>query len=233
MELSIVIFCYNEKDNLAPLVDNCVEVMQNAHFDYEIIIVDDGSNDGMEQVAVELDKKYNTVKCIRHPKNLGIGMALRTGYSQAQKEYVCAIAGDGQFFPQELTQISPFKFNIYYAFYRQATRYNIYRQGLTWINRLLNQHLLGIMLRDVNWTKVYRTEQYHWCKPQLKSSLIESELCAKLYKANVLPIEIPSEYGERKYGTSKGGSWKTLRKAISETLKLFWVVWTFKPEHRE
>lgn len=233
MELSIVIFCYNERDNLSPLVHQCVSVMQKALFDYEIIIVDDGSDDGMDAVALALQEKFATVRVIRHPENLGIGMALRTGYESARKEYVCAIAGDGQFFPEELTHIAPFPFKVYYAFYRQITRYSRYRKLLTWLNRLFNQHILGIMLRDVNWTKVYRTEQYHWCKPQLKSSLIESELCAKLYKGNILPIEIPSEYGERKYGESKGGSWKTLKKAISETLKLWWVVLRFKPGHRE
>jgi len=191
---------------------------------YEIIVVDDGSSDSTFSTCQAIATQNPSIKLIRHPQNLGIGMALRSGYQNASSEYVCAIPGDGQFNITELTQVRPFDNSIYYSFYRLETNYSWYRSILTWFNRFFNQHMLAIYLRDVNWIKVYRKEQLELVDPQLKSSLIESEICAKLYKLKILPIEIPSQYHLRAYGDSKGGNWNTLSKAALETIKLWWLV---------
>ncbi|MCW5906348.1 MAG: glycosyltransferase family 2 protein [Chitinophagales bacterium] len=228
MRFSIIIFAYNEVNSLSTVFYDVLNFLSGTSEDYEIILVNDGSSDGTDMLCSQLKDSNPNVTLITHPNNKGIGMALRSGYMAATKEYVCAIPGDGQFNIDELRAVQPFDANTYYSFYRPQTNYNRYRNTLTWINRLFNQHVLGIFLRDVNWIKVYRKEQIHFANPQLKSSLVESEICAKLYKAGVMPVEIPSQYLPRKSGVAKGGNWKTLRKAIAETLKLWWTATTFK-----
>ncbi len=166
---------------------------------------------------------------MHHQRNMGIGIALRSGYEAAAKTYVCAIPGDGQFNVNELMQVKEFPLSVYFSFYRPHTNYSFYRRCLIWFNRLFNQHILAVYLRDVNWIKVYRREHIKMVKPQLNSSLIESEICAKLYKSGIMPVEIPTEYLHRNAGESKGGSIKTLRLAIADTLKLWWVVFKYKP----
>lgn len=222
MNISLVIFCYNELGSIEPLILASSGILKTISSKYEILVVDDGSTDGTAQAAQEVARKFpDTVKVICHTTNMGIGMALRTGYDAATMEYICAIPGDGQFNIKQLAILKDFDDSVYYSFYRVTTNYSFYRSLLTWINRLFNQHLLGIYLRDVNWVKVYRKSQLQAVNPRLRSSLIESEICAKLYKKGVMPFEIPSEYLDRTYGTAKGGNWKTLRKAISETWSLF------------
>jgi len=159
-------------------------------------------------------------------------MALKSGYLSASQEYVCAIPGDGQFDISELMRVNSFYNNVYYSFYRPFTNYSWYRKFLTWVNRIFNQYVLAVYLRDVNWIKVYRKDQLVMVKPQLKSSLIESEICAKLYKCGIMPIEIPSNYLQRSFGKAKGGNWSTLNKAIAETTKLWWVVSNFTPQKK-
>lgn len=194
----------------------------------EIIVVNDGSTDDTNFRIAQIISLYpEMIKVIQHPHNLGIGMALKTGYQAASLEYVCALPADNQFSVSELESVKPFDKNTYYSFYRRSNNYNLYRTILTWINRLFNQHVLGIYLRDVNWIKMYKKSQLELVKPELKSSLVESEICAKLYKCGIMPIEIPSNYLERKYGKSKGGGWKTLKKAILEIAQLFFVVQKF------
>jgi len=194
----------------------------------EVIIVNDGSTDSTAAICEELAVRYPAIKLIHHPVNKGIGSALKSGYLIAAREYVCAIPGDGQFDINELKQITPFDNSRYYSFYRKRTNYNLYRRTLTWLNRIFNQHVLGIYLRDVNWVKVYRNEQLKMVNFELGSSLIESEICAKLYKCGILPVEIPSRYLHRNTGSAKGGSWKTLRMAIRDTLKLWYIILSFK-----
>ncbi len=229
MNISIIIFCYNERDNLLNVFNETLCFLNSFSKDFEILIVDDGSNDGTTDVCKEIESKMPFVRVIYHKKNLGIGMALRNGYSCAKNDYICAIPGDGQFDIKELFTVKPFDESVFYSFYRTQTNYSGYRRTLTWLNRLFNQHFLAIYLRDVNWIKVYKKEHFNLVKPKLSSSLIESEICAKLYKQKILPIEIPSKYLSRKTGKAKGGNWKTLKKAIFETIKLWWVVTNFKP----
>lgn len=224
MNISLIIFCYNEAGNIQNVIENALKVIDEISSSYEVIIVNDGSIDGTDEIIKDISKNSPKIREIHHPKNLGIGMALLSGYKAAKNEYVCAIPGDGQFDIEELKEVKPFANNTYYSFYRPQTNYNFYRKILTWLNRIYNQHILGIYLRDVNWIKVYRIDQLNMVNPVLKSSLIESEICAKLYKKRILPLEIPSKYLSRTSGEAKGGSFKILIKIIPDTLKLFWVI---------
>jgi dolichol-phosphate mannosyltransferase len=157
-------------------------------------------------------------------------MALRTGYAASSKEFVCAIPGDGQFDVQELSNIKPFLTKSFYSFCRPETNYNLYRSFLNQSNRVFNSLLLGLNMKDVNWIKVYRREQLEFVNIELKSSIVESEICAKLIKAGCTPVELPSLYRERKSGDAKGGNWKTLKLAIGEMFSLYLVVRNFKKQ---
>ena len=229
---SIIIFCYNEEGNIQNVFEDAYSLLTGIADKFEIVIIDDGSTDNTHAICRSIAQKHGFVKLIGHEVNLGIGMALKSGYQAATGDYLCAIPGDGQFDLNELKHVTEFPVSAYYSFYRPKTDYNLYRQMLTWANRLFNQHALGIYLRDVNWIKVYKKEYLQITQPKLNSSLIESEICAKLYKCNILPVEIPSKYLKREHGISRGGSIKTLFKAVRDMIPLWWIIIRFKPSQR-
>ncbi len=228
MNITIIIFFYNEDGVLFETFEKAFTFLSSYATTFELILVNDGSTDKSSAIAMEIEGSFPFVSVIHHSKNKGIGMALRTGYQAAKYDYVCAIPGDGQFNITELSIVKPFLNDTYYSFYRPNTNYSFYRKLLSWLNRLFNQHILAIYLRDVNWIKVYTKEQLQRVSICLESSLIESEICAKLYKLGIMPIEVPSTYLERKAGIAKGGNWKTLSMAISETFLLWNVVARFR-----
>jgi glycosyltransferase involved in cell wall biosynthesis len=80
--LSLFLPCYNEAENLPNMVEKCSRLLPNIANRYELIIINDGSSDNTVRVVKNLQLKYPHVKLINHPKNLGYGMALRTGYRQ-------------------------------------------------------------------------------------------------------------------------------------------------------
>jgi len=221
MNWSIVIFAFNEGDNLAATIDRCAKFLTAHAENSEMILVDDGSTDGTQEVCERLRGEHGTLRVIRQPMNMGIGHALRTGYETAQYEYVCAIPGDGQFDPSELTAVPPFGPMEFYSFYRREQNYTPYRQLLSNMNRWLNHIFLGLRTRDVNWIKVYRLEQLKLAAPKLTSSVIESEICGRLVKIGIRPIELPSIYHSRAHGEAKGGRWKTVRQVLAEMPRLY------------
>ena len=229
MRWSIIIFCYNEEQTIQDVVQSAIQFLLKSEFeDSEIIIVDDGSNDKTPSICQHLSEKNARINLITHKKNLGIGAALKSGYLAVQKEYVCAIPGDGQFDIEELSLVEPFDSSQFVSFFRTSKNYNLYRSFLTWMNNKFNVLLLGIKLTDVNWIKIYPAEKLTGISFELNSSLIESEIVGKLMSQNCRPIEIESKYLPRKGGISRGGSRKTLLKAIKEIGLLYGSIKRYK-----
>jgi dolichol-phosphate mannosyltransferase len=226
---SVIIFCYNERDNVAKVIEGVYEFLKvNNVAQYEVIVVDDGSTDGTKQEIEKFAQIKPNFFFVNHKENKGIGLALRSGYDKAKMEYICAVPGDNQFDVSELSKVKPFSNLTFYSFYRTNMYKSWYRKLIHLLNKAFNKFLLGMSIRDVNWIKVYRKEQLDSVSYQLESSIIESEICAKLYKMGVRPIEFPSKYLPRDYGYPKGGTWKTIKMAVWETLSLYKVVRNFR-----
>ena len=102
MNLSIVIPAYNEAESLKQLVDEIYETLQ-AKYEYEIIIIDDGSVDNTWPVANKLLNK--NVKAIRFRKNLGKSAALDVGFLHAKGNVVITMDADLQDDPKEIPEL--------------------------------------------------------------------------------------------------------------------------------
>jgi glycosyltransferase involved in cell wall biosynthesis len=68
----------------------------------EVIVVDDGSNDGTGDAARAVAAELGSIRVLSHPRNLGYGAALRTGFEAASGEAVWLLDSDGQFDPGDL-----------------------------------------------------------------------------------------------------------------------------------
>ena len=83
-------------------------------------------------------------------------------------------------------------------------------------------------MNDVNWIKVYKKSQLAALNLEVESSLVESEICAKLFIQDINCIEMESEYLDRLQDESKGGALKTVKQAASDLFKLIRVTRKFK-----
>jgi len=223
---SIVIFCYNEAGSLRSVIESVEQFFEQIGCPKnEIIIVDDGSTDNCEEIVREAEGSYSNIKPIRHAKNLGIGCALRSGYAAVQYENVCAVPGDGQFDVAELIPYADLPAKTLVSFYRtENSIYSLRRNILSLVNRKLNAIFLGLNVRDVNWVKIFKRTELEKLDLRMSSSLVESEICAKLILRETKLIECKSVYHPRKAGKSKGASFPIVLRAALETLKLLCVV---------
>ncbi|HEV7759519.1 MAG TPA: glycosyltransferase family 2 protein [Acidimicrobiales bacterium] len=98
--MSVVLPAYNERPNLAELVPETVNVLQEAGVTYEVIVVDDGSTDGTDELMHGL--RGAEVVYLRMRRNAGKSAALSAGLARAKGEYVVLMDADGQDDPHEI-----------------------------------------------------------------------------------------------------------------------------------
>lgn len=102
MDLSLVIPLYNERESLAELVGRVHQVVTGMGLDYEVVLVDDGSNDGSWAEIVRLRAADARVKGIRFGRNYGKSPALNAGFEAASGEVVITMDADLQDDPDEI-----------------------------------------------------------------------------------------------------------------------------------
>ncbi|CEN40122.1 glycosyltransferase family 2 protein [Capnocytophaga cynodegmi] len=102
MQISIVIPLLNEEESLTELHSWIVRVMEEHKFTYEIIFVDDGSNDDSWKIIKNLSEKDSCVSAIRFFRNYGKSQALHVGFAKAEGDVVITMDADLQDSPDEI-----------------------------------------------------------------------------------------------------------------------------------
>jgi len=100
-EFSIIVPAFNEEDVIEKFLEHLQRVLSKSTDTYEIIVVDDGSNDKTFSIA----SKIPDIKVIRHPYNKGNGASVKTGILEAKGEKLVIIDADGQHDPQNILEM--------------------------------------------------------------------------------------------------------------------------------
>jgi dolichol-phosphate mannosyltransferase len=103
-ELSIVVFAYNEAENIGPVLAELRQWLSAHEPRCEVLFVDDGSSDATAaEAARALDGMPHRV--LRHAHNRGIGAALKTGVAAASAPWVTFLPADGQIDPEAISTL--------------------------------------------------------------------------------------------------------------------------------
>ncbi|MBX7137468.1 MAG: glycosyltransferase family 2 protein [Oligoflexia bacterium] len=95
IDISVVIPCFNEERRLPSTLIEVIDYFDQRQLAYELIVVDDGSNDGTSTQVRRFEKIRKQVNLIRVPKNSGKGFAVRTGVLNSQGTLVLFADADG------------------------------------------------------------------------------------------------------------------------------------------
>ncbi|MEQ8910245.1 MAG: glycosyltransferase family 2 protein [Vicingaceae bacterium] len=227
---SIIILCYNEANSIKRVVQDSLMVLSEISAnDGQIVIVNDGSTDDSDAIIKQLQKYHQQITYVKHDCNKGIGEALHSGYNNAKMENVVMVSGDGQFDVKELIPFKQIPNDSFISFYRAENHlYNRQRKLLSLVNRWLNYLFMGLILKDVNFTNAYKTQHLKSLNLKVKSSLVESEICAKLSFLGKTAIEVKSNYHQNKESKSTGASYKIVKQAFVDIPKLLISCLSFK-----
>ncbi len=104
MQISVVIPLFNEAESLPELMAWIHRVMEANSFTYEVIMIDDGSDDGSWDVIANLRKQFPQLKGIKFQRNYGKSAALNEGFKAAQGDMVMTMDADLQDSPDEILE---------------------------------------------------------------------------------------------------------------------------------
>jgi glycosyltransferase involved in cell wall biosynthesis len=209
LKYSIVVPFHNEEDNVTELYDRLKAVMETANEPFELVFVDDGSDDNtfwMLQQIASVDRRVVVVKLRR---NFGQTSALAAGFDHAEGEYVIAMDGDLQHDPYDIPvflQKLREGYDIVSGWRKQRIDNFVMRRIPSRIANWLMAKLSGVELHDFGTTfKAYRREvvqevplygELHRFIPALASA----------YGATICEVPIRNvnrERGESHYGISR------------------------------
>lgn len=220
-KLSIIIPIYNEKNTLLEIISR-IEKSDIGNMTKEIILVDDGSTDRVQDILKKLENKY---RVIYQKKNKGKGAAVRAGFKEATGDIVLIQDADLEYNPNEYFQLlKPIlddEADVVYG--SRFTGIGAHRVLFYWHN-LGNRFLttLSNIFTNLNLTdietcyKVFRKEVIKDVLPKLKSNRFgfEPEITARIAKAKYRIYEVGISYSGRNYKEGKKVNWKDGIKAI-------------------
>ena len=208
------------------LVKKAIDVLEKLKLEYEIILVNDGSTDGTKEKTEKLAKENPRIKAINHPKNLGYGEALKSGFYNAKYDTIVYTDGDGQFDFSEVTKflekIKDYDLVIGYRIKRQDPFFRIlFNKG--WKLSLLA--FFGLTLKDVDCGfKMIRKSVLEKI-PHLESSrgaMINAELAIKAKKYGFKVTQTGVNHYPRLSGKPTGAGIKVIVKSFLDLLRLWW-----------
>lgn len=105
--ISVFFPAYNDEATVERMVSDAVCILDELTDDYEVVIVDDGSNDNTGDIIDELAGRNKKIKVIHHDKNKGYGGALKSGFNNSTKELIFYTDTDGQYDIREMIKLLP------------------------------------------------------------------------------------------------------------------------------
>lgn len=212
MKLSVVMPVYNEEKTIQEIVRR----VQDVAIEKEIIIVNDGSDDGTTQVLDDMVKNYDNLVLIHQNRNQGKGAALKEGFKHVTGEIILIQDADLEYDPKDydllLLPILDGRAEVVYGSRFLGGPHRVLFFWHYFGNKFLT--LLSNLLNNLNLTdmevgyKVFRRhilDQIH-----IKSNRFgfEPEFTAKIARLRPRIYEVPISYSGRSYEEGKKITWK-------------------------
>jgi len=225
-ELSLFFPAYNEEKNLKETVEEAIPVLKKIAQKYEVVIVNDGSEDQTGKVAAALAQKYPFIKVINHSPNRGYGAALKSGMYNSRFEWITFTDSDGQFDFSEITKFitkqKQTKADLVIGYYLKRA-VPVYRVLGSKVWELAVWLLFGLKVRDTDCAFKFFRKKVVDKIPKLEAErgpFISSEFLIKAKRAGFKITEVGVHHYPRKAGQQTGSSLKVVLSGLKDLVEL-------------
>lgn len=213
MDLSIVIPMFNEAENAEITLKQVQEALACFQGNYEIVAVNDGSLDNTLEILKRVGELNGKIKIVSYPKNIGRGMALRTGFKESEGEIIVSIDADLSYDPhyildlvETLRKEPDIDFVLASPYMPGGRVHNVPFLRL-WISKLGNKILRFAMPNRIYTStgilRTYRRKVLDSLELESDGKEIHLEILSKAMALGYRVKEIPAVLTSRKRGRSK------------------------------
>lgn len=225
--VSVVIAVYNEIENIEPLLAEVHQALARLE-NFEVIVVDDASNDGTRQRLAQLCQQFPRLRVVNHARNFGQSIAVISGVRAARYHWVLTLDGDGQNDPADFLKLFAAITNINISRPVLVAGIRVQRND-SWIRRQSSKIANTIrdnLLQDdcpdsACGLKLFQRDIFLQL-PHFNH--LHRFLPALFKRANGLVINVPVNHRPRLRGQSKYGTLNRLWIGIIDLLGVMWLI---------
>ncbi|MBI3066853.1 MAG: glycosyltransferase family 2 protein [Deltaproteobacteria bacterium] len=232
MELSVVVPVYNEEENVEPLIGEINGVLRHLGKRYEIVVVDDGSEDQTFAVLSKLQGEQPTMKVVRLKRNFGQTAAVAAGLTYARGEIVILMDGDGQNDPADIPAllaklaegndlVAGWRFNRRDPFFNRRLPSMIANRLISWTTRV-KLHDYGCTLKAMRKEIAKNLKLY---------GEMHRFIPAIAFERGARIAELKVNHRPRLRGQSKYGITRTLPVVLDLLTVKFMISYSTRPSH--
>jgi glycosyltransferase involved in cell wall biosynthesis len=224
--LSLVFPAYNDAGTIASMVVTAAATARTLTDDYEVVVVNDASRDHTGQVLAELERLYpGVLRVITHPENRGYGGAIRSGFSNAAKEWIFYTDGDAQYDPREVADlVAAVEPGVQLVNGYKITRHDPFHR--VWIGEIYRvgvKILFGLKIRDVDCDfRLMHRSIFDQITLTSTSGTITLELARKIQVAGFGIREVPVHHYFRAYGSSQFFNLRRVGRTLVDLARWWW-----------
>lgn len=225
--ISVFFPCFNDEFSIQKLVENAFEVLKEVTYNYEVIVIDDGSTDNSKTILQELTKKYQNLKLIFHENNQGYGGALQSGFKNASKELIFYTDGDGQYDINELPLLLVLMTDDvnFINGIKMSRQDPTYRVVMGKLYSMLSRWLFWLPIEDVDCDfRLIRKKLIEKIHLSNTSGSVCVELVKKAQRQGAIFRQISVHHYERKWGSSQFFRPKRLLLTFFGFCDLWWTL---------
>ena len=213
MKLSIVMPAYNEEESIGETIEEIEKAFVKVNIDHEILVVNDNSKDGTEQVLIELMERFPNLKYVTNNGPNGFGYAVRYGLERFSGDCVAVMMADLSDSPYDLiryyTAMVEGNYDcVFGSRFMKGGKVIDYPAVKKVINRIANLIIRMVMQIQYNDTtnafKLYQKHTIDGIKTFLSPHFnLTIKLPLKAIIRGYSYTVVPNSWTNRKYGTSK------------------------------
>ncbi len=224
--ISFITPVYNEEFNIARMLKNLFTVLhEHPEWDWEVIIIEDGSRDKTREVLLKEVQQYPNTQLLLHDRNLGYTQSLKDGIHIARGQYLMYIGADEEFDSSELPNFVQIlirnEADVVLGVRWQRNAYQLFRFFLSVIYIFLLNYLFKIRINDYNWSQAWSRKIFERIELKSKSLFVLPEIILKAHDLKFRIKEIPSNHRGRQAGKSSVNM-AIMGAALMEAIRFWW-----------
>ncbi|HZP07564.1 MAG TPA: glycosyltransferase family 2 protein [Terracidiphilus sp.] len=222
--ITVIFPAYNEAANIRHAIEESVKAMSPRFDTFELLIINDGSQDNTGSIAEELAEIYPEITVLHNERNMGLGETLYRGFQCARGELVIQNAMDYPLDLRDLDRLLPVldEADVVVAVRKAYAGYTPYRKLTSKVNRALLRFLFEPKLRDYNYTQLFKREVLEAARPTSRSTaFIAPEILIRAYELDFRIKEVEVDFHPRIAGEATSGKPGVILRSVRD-LFTFW-----------